>query len=297
MKMKNIFKILVLSVTLFSFSSCEDVVQIKLDEGSKIYVIDAFVNDLRSNQVIRVVTNDTYFSNREAPAVSNAQVVLKDLTAAKEYTFSYTSNGNYVYTLNSNDTISRANHQYELNVNIDGSIYTALTTQKRSAILDSIVPIFNDGSGGFGPAGPPFFNCLLFARDKSDNNTDHYWIKTFRNDTLLGAGSDLNLAIDGTNGPVGDVPVEFTTFTPPITFLGFNRFYAGSSCKVEIHSIAKETYYFFVQAAAQINNGGLFATTPENVKTNIITPNGAKTKAIGWFNMGTVVTGKVDIPK
>jgi len=298
MKMKNIFKILFLSIALFSFSSCEDVVQIKLDEGSKIYVIDAFVNDLRNQQVVRVLTNDTYFSNREAPPVSNALVILKDLTASKEYTFTYSTNGNYVYNLSSGDTISRVDHQYELNVNIDGTTYTSLTTQKRSAIIDSILPVFDDGSGGgFGPPGPPFFNCLLLARDKSDRNTDYYWIKTFRNDTLLGAGTNLNLAIDGTNGPVGAVPVEYTTFTPPITFLGFNRFYAGSTCKVEIHSIAKETYFFFVQAAAQINNGGLFATTPENVKTNIITPSGAKTKAIGWFNMGTVVTDKVDIPK
>ncbi|MEY2914410.1 MAG: hypothetical protein RLZZ184_3719, partial [Cyanobacteriota bacterium] len=44
-----------------------------------------------------------------------------------------------------------------------------------------------------------------------------------------------------------------------------------------------ETYAFFLQAQAQISNGGLFATTPENVKTNIITPEDAPTKAIGWF--------------
>jgi len=41
--------------------------KLKLDEGSKLYVIDAFVNDLRSNQTIRVTTNDSYFSDRELP--------------------------------------------------------------------------------------------------------------------------------------------------------------------------------------------------------------------------------------
>ena len=137
---------------------------------------------------------------------------------------------------------------------------------------------------------------MLWAKDKTDANSDYYWVKTYRNDTLLGASTDLNLSIDGTNGPVSGIPADSTNFTPPIVFLGFNRFYPGNTCKVEIHSIAKETYYFFVQASAQINNGGLFATTPENVKTNIVSPAGAKTKAIGWFNMGSVATKKIQIP-
>ena len=294
MKIKSLLFI----ACVFLLASCEDVVQIKLDEGSKLYVIDAFVTNMRSTQSIRVVTSDTYFSNREAPPVTNADVVLKDLTAGKSYKFNYSQNGYYVYTINSNDTIAKINHQYELNVTIDGTTYTSLTIQKRPASIDSIEAIYNDGkTGGFGPPRDPYYNCLLWAKDKTDAVSDYYWIKTFRNDTLLGAATDLNLSIDGTNGPVTDLPVDSTVFTPPIVFLGFNRFYPGNSCKVEIHSIAKETYLFFVQASAQINNGGLFATTPENVKTNIITPAGAKTKAIGWFNMSSVAQQKIQIPK
>ncbi len=295
--MKKTIKYILIFTSILFFTACEDVVQIKLDEGSKLFVIDAFVTNMRSTQIIRVVTNDTYFSNREAPPVSDAQVILKDLTAQKQFTFIYAGNGNYAYTISANDTIAKPNHQYELNVTIDGTTYTSLTTQKRPAGLDSVQAIYNDGSGGFGPPGKSDYNCLLWAKDKVDAVSDYYWIKTFRNDTLLGASTDLNLSIDGTNGPVTDLPVDSTVFTPPIVFLGFNRFFPGSSCKVEIHSIAKETYYFFVQAASQINNGGLFATTPENVKTNIVTPSGAKTKAIGWFNMSSVASQKIVIPK
>jgi hypothetical protein len=291
-------KFFLLLAPLFFLTSCEDVVQIKLDEGSKIYVIDAFLNNMRSTQIIRVLTNDTYFSNREAPPVANALVILKDLSDGKTYNFTYAQNGNYAYTINSNDTLAKVNHQYELNITIDGTTYTSLTILKRPAGIDSIQAIYDDGSnGGFGPpTGKPFYNCLLWAKDKTDANSDYYWVKTYRNDTLLGASTDLNLSIDGTNGPVSGIPADSTNFTPPIVFLGFNRFYPGNTCKVEIHSIAKETYYFFVQASAQINNGGLFATTPENVKTNIVSPAGAKTKAIGWFNMGSVATKKIQIP-
>lgn len=289
--MKTFIKLFFIASAGTFLSSCEDVVQIKIDEGSKLYVIDAFVNDLPQAQKIRVVTNDTYFSNREAPAVYNANVVLKDLTEGKDYNFVYTTNGYYEYPISSIDTIAKVNHQYLLNVTIDGVVYTSLSTQKRAAGIDSIVSLYQDGTGGgFGPPGDPYYLCGLLAKDKTDKNTDYYWIKTFKNDTLFNSSSDINLSIDGTNGPVGDAEVDSTEFTPPITFLGFKRYNKNDVCKVEIHSISHDAFYFFVQAQAQINNGGLFATTPENVKTNIITPNDAKTKAIGWFNMASVAT-------
>lgn len=276
--------------------SCEDVVQIKLDEGSKLYVIDAFVNDLRKTQVIRVTTNDTYFSNRQAPPVENASVILKDLTANRQFVFSYKGGGNYEYEIQAADTLARINHQYELNVTIDGETYTSLTIQKRTAVIDSISYELFTG-GGFGPAPEqPFYFCTLWAKDKVDNNADYYWIKTFRNDSLLFSSSDINISIDGTNATVNNVPADSLPFTPPATFIGFKTYPPQSSCGVEIHSISPETYNFFVQAAAQINNGGLFATTPENVKTNILTPSSAKTKAIGWFNMATVASEKIVLP-
>lgn len=289
--MKTLLKTLFAFCSVMYFSSCTDVVQIKLDEGSKLYVVDAFVNDLRQDQKIRVVTNDSYFSNREAPAITNAVVVLKDLTANKAYSFTYTDNGYYVYHLNATDTISKVGHQYELNINIDGDVYTALTTQKRTARIDSISCGITKGRNGPGP--PPqnavdTYSCELHAKDKTDSNTDYYWIKTYRNDTLFTASSDINICIDGTGGPVSDNTVDSTEFTPVATLLGFKRYVKGNTCKVEIHSISRETYFFFVQAFNQINNSGLFATTPENVKTNIVTAKGIKTKAVGWFNMATV---------
>lgn len=293
--MKKIFKFLIFGLVIVSFASCEDVVQIKLDEGSKLYVIDAFVNDLQSPQIIRVTTNDTYFSNRQAPPVANATVILKDLTASVQYSFVYGDQGNYIFNPSTTDHIAKVDHQYELNVTIDGETYTSLTTQKRAARIDSIHAEYDDGTSGFGPPQPSYF-CSLYAKDRADNNPDYYWIKAFRNDTLFNNPGDINLCIDGTGGVVTGLDVDSTDFTPPGTFLGFRTYQSGNTCKAEIHSISRGTYFFLLQALQQINNGGLFATTPENVKTNIVTPKTAKTKAIGWFNMATVATLTKVIP-
>ncbi|MGZ3899632.1 MAG: DUF4249 family protein [Bacteroidia bacterium] len=293
--MKRIFKISLLISSFLLIASCEDVIQIKLDEGSKLYVIDAFVNDLRENQKIRVVTNDSYFSNREAPPVTNASVTLTDLTSGQQYNFTYESNGYYTFPITSSDTIARTGHSYKLNVTIDGFTYTSMASQKRTAILDTIL-VQKDGGGGFGPPSKDStLTCLLFARDIADNNPDYYWIKTFRNDTLFSGSGDINVCIDGTGGIVTDAPQDTIMFTPPATLLGFKRYKKFSTCKVQIHSLSRDNYFFFIQAQAQINNGGLFATTPENVKTNIITPDGAKTKATGRFNMASVAQQKITV--
>lgn len=291
--MNQINNFLFFFLTLFLFSSCEDVVQIKLDEGSELIVIDAFINDLRIDQKIRITKNNSYFSTTNPAPLTNAVVSLKDLTLNKTYYFNYENNGNYVYQLINSDTIAKTNHQFELNVSLNGITYTSMATQKRSAKIDSVSAILRDTrGGGFGATKNPSYLCLLFAKDKTDSNADYYWIKTYKNDTLFSGSRDINVCIDGTGGEVYDVNVDSTAFTPPSAFLGFNRYNKNDVCKVEIHSISKESYFFFIQALAQINNGGLFAQTPENIKTNIVTPIGAKTKAVGQFNMATVVSAK-----
>jgi hypothetical protein len=295
--MKLVFKLFLLASFVLAFSSCEDVVQIKLDEGSKLYVIDAFVNNLRTDQVVRINNNSSYFSATSPSGVSGANVVLMDLTDNKSYVFNYTSNGNYVYSLALTDTLAKVGHTYSLMVQIDGALYAATTEQKRPSSIDSISVTIDDGSFGFGAPSntkDTTYLWILYAKDKSDARSDYYWVKTYRNDTLFSEASDLNLNIDGTGGEITNSPADSLEFTAPSTLLGFKSYKRNDRCRVEIHSLMKETYNFFVQAQTQINNGGLFATTPENVKTNLSSPKG-KTKAVGWFSVASVATKSVVI--
>lgn len=284
--MNKLFKFLIVGFASIFFSSCEDVIQIDLDEGSKLYVIDAFINNLPQDQLIRVSYNDTYFNTSVAPPITDAVVIVTDLTDSKSFTFNHIGNGNYVYTAGA-DSMAKINHQYKLTVTIDGFNYTAMSIQKRPAKIHEVYSEYFDVDGLGNPV-EPYYLCGLLAKDKTDANTDYYWVKTSRNDTLFNGSGDINVSIDGTNGAVNSPEFDSTYFTPPVTFLGFYEYKLGDKCKVEVHSISKETYFFFIQASAQINNGGLFATTPENTKTNIETPSGAPTKAVGWFNIASV---------
>lgn len=277
-----------LVLLLFTLTACEDVVQIDLDKGSKMYVIDAFLNDKGGTQTIRVLENDSYFSTTEAPPVSYAQVKVTDLTTNQSYTFSYSGNGNYVYT--GAEAIGGDEHLFKLTVTIDGVEYTSEEVQHRKAFLDTIVPVDFEALG-FGPDAPKGIQAIV-ARDLMGPTTDYYNIITYRNDTMMNPTSP-NLVIDGTGGAIPDDGTPFRFFDPPGIYQNFVRFKKGDRCRCEIHSISHDNLYWYIQAQNQINNAGLFATTPENVKTNIITPSTAKYKATGRFSMAGVVAMEV----
>lgn len=279
--MKIISKILIL-VSLVIFTSCEDVIQVKLDEGSKLLVVDAFINDLRTNQVVRVTNTDSYFSGQNPPPVNNASVVLKDITTNTSYTFINDNNGNYVYTITPTDTIAYAGHSYELSVTQGGHKYTAYTIQKRTTQIDSISSNYKEKTS-FTEEG---YYCKFWAFDPPGPEPDYYWIKAFRNKEMYNKSTQLNLAFDGAYSAGADGFIFIPPIAEAITPFG-ERYSYGDTCRVEIHSISRETYYFLQQVISQTTNSGMFATTPENVRTNINTPAGA-TKAIGWFNMASV---------
>ena len=282
--MKTI-KFIFFILAVISFSSCENVVQVKLDEGEPIITIDAFINDMRSQQKVRLTFTDGFFSQSPNKAVTGASVQLKDITTGINYTFTDNSDGNYVYNLTPADTIGRIGHTYELMVSYQGDVFTSTSRLNRTTKVDSIGRSFN---------GPPNingnddeFSLAFLGFDVPGDTTDYYWIKSFKNGVFNGRGGDINVCIDGAFGAGADGFVFITPISEGITPFD-NKFKKFDLCRVEIHSINLETYNFLLQVQQQTTNSGLFATNPENVRTNIRNESNSKTKVVGWFCMSAV---------
>ncbi len=289
--MKSYFLFIACFISFITlFTSCEDPVQVELDAGQKLLVIDAFVNNLRQEQKIRITFSQNYFDNsNNVTPVPDAQVFLKDLTSNTTYTFNYANNGYYTYTLSSTDTIAKENHLYQLQVIYKGYTYSSTVLQKRSAIIDSIQVKYtkNNFSGEEG------YKCILWGRDIAGPIPDFYWIKSYRNGKFYGRTSHINITYDAASGGSSGIRADGFVFTPNIAELVTppgEYFQKGDTCRVEIHSISEECWNIFLQIITNTNNQGLFATTLENTKTNIITPSGANVKAVGVFNIASVVT-------
>ena len=277
--MRNLKYFICLLFIIFSFTECTDVVQIKLDEGSELIVIDAFLESQFDVQAIFIHKNSAYFNTKTPEPITNAKVVLYDLTINSQVKFEHSREDRYETFAGRKIFIE--NHQYKLEVEIEGVTYSAITTEPRAAKIDSIEATYYDKDRITGQPMYPYYMCTLWAKDKVDEFPDYYWIKT-ENDT------SFNLCIDGTGGIVKNAEQDSINFAPPYNLLGFRIYRPGNGCYVSINAITRDTYNFLTQAQAQISNGGLFATTPENVKTNFVTPAGAKTKAVGWFSVANV---------
>ena len=282
--MKTI-KLFIFILTVIAFSSCEDVIQVKLDEGAPIITIDAFVNDMRTQQKVRLTYTDAFFSQKTNEPITGASVHVKDLTSGLDYVFTDNNDGNYIYNLIATDTLGRVGHKYELTVTHQGNVYTSSTKMNRTTKVDSLLVEFNEG-GGLGNAKPGYKFAFL-GFDIPGDTTDYYWIKSYRNGVFFNKGIDINIAVNAAYGAGADGFPFIPPIAQSITPFGevFNKY---DVCRVEIHSVDLATYSFLLQVFTQTTNSGLFATSPENVKTNITNTTDTKTKVVGWFSMSAV---------
>jgi hypothetical protein len=78
----------------------------------------------------------------------------------------------------------------------------------------------------------------------------------------------------------------------------FSRsFKTGETVRIEIHSINAIAFAWFNLVVSENQNGGLFATPPANIFTNVVSFNPNKKTAIGgFFCMSAVTNASVTIP-
>ncbi|MBN8701820.1 MAG: DUF4249 domain-containing protein [Bacteroidetes bacterium] len=268
-------------------TGCEKVVDVDLEEGEKLLVVDAWLTNQDKPQVVRLTESAPYFSNVPAPVISSAQVKVKDLTNLKEYVFSYAGDGNYVFTPSVLDTFGIVNHSYQLVVDYDGDSYVANSFLNRTTLVDTIEYEFREESIGVKEG---YF--AFFVGQDSIGKQDFYWVRTYRNNSFLNKPGQINVCVDGSFGSEGNNGSDGIYFIPPIA-QGINDsddpYQLGDSLRVEIHSLTAGSYFYITQMQGQLTNGGLFAITPENLTTNIVKKTSATSlKAVGWFNMAAV---------
>ena len=290
--MKKYF--LFIASCILLLSSCTSVIQVTVPTGTQLVVVDAFLDNSSNPQTVRLTSNANYFSNVPTPPVLGATVSLNDLTNAKTYSFTADGNGNYIYTPGLNDSMAQVRHKYQLNVSYNGNVYNALSTLNRTMAVDTIafkiavgpnynlVPLSDTTK-------PRKFYPYVYAYDSAGPVHDYYWLKVYKNGVFYNQPQQLDVFEDGGYG----TQYKHDSLNPQYTFNGLtpddNLIYRNDVCMVQAYSINSNTFDFLTQMKTQMTNSqaGLFAVTPQNVKTNIQQTSG-KLQAIGWFNMGAI---------
>lgn len=283
------YKILAIaSVFVWLFlSSCEDVIEVELEETESVIVVDAWLNTKDSRQTIRVSRSQSYFENTTPEGVENA-IVKVTRSDGKVFDFSSEGEGYYI-TGTARDSLGFVGDEYELSILAGDVEYTATSKMNRVPVIDSIGIEFRDDEL-FSDDG---FYANFYARDFQGRG-DAYWIKTYANGIYLDKATELNLAYDA--GFDAGTGVDGIIFITPIREF-VNRldddglvfpYVAGESIRVEIHSISMEAFNFMEIVRDQINNSqnGIFSLPLANARTNISSSDGSG--VVGFFNVAKV---------
>ena len=115
MKQKITLKYLLFSVlSVFSLSSCEDVIDLETETGPAQLVVDGWITNEAGPQVIRLSWSSAYFDNSAPKPVLGAEVIVTD-DLGKKYAFTDSTNqGQYTWEGASKDTLGRIGRTYKL---------------------------------------------------------------------------------------------------------------------------------------------------------------------------------------
>ena len=279
--------------------SCQDVIQLEGVKSQSLLVVEAMITNQSGEQVVKLSKSQNYFDNSVSVNVLSANVQVQD-NLGTIYTFKdVKNNGNYVWTpANSTQKMGVVGRKYTLKVISDGETYQATTELRRVPKIDSVLYQFSevdetqqiktDITEGYEPQ--------FYAQDFKGIG-DCYLIKSYKNGNVLGDFANSTLAYDGsfTKGSGAD---GFQFIANKRRSIAYELFKENDLLKVELFSISEDHYNFWLKAQEQIRNGGLFATPPSYITTNVFNINKSSTKKVaGWFATVGLSTFETKIEK
>ncbi|MFA0962460.1 DUF4249 domain-containing protein [Roseivirga sp. BDSF3-8] len=242
---------------------CEDVVDIDLDQGETLLVVDGNVYDNEGPYTVRLNLTAPYFANAPLPAAEGAKVTITDNEGTSDR-LTETDPGVYV-----TDSLQGVpGRTYTLTVDYAGETYTAVSLLRAAPQIDSVYYTFEEEQA-FQDAG--YF--LYYYGPELPGQGDHYRLKVYRNGEQLTDPDDLIFFPDRlVNGNyLFDLQINSDPFEEQDEF------------SLDLLSITESHYFYLLELQEQTNNGGLFSDPPANIRTNVVNTNPDGPAAVGWF--------------
>lgn len=278
-------------------SSCEDVIDLELQDAPASIVIDAWLTNQNIDQVIRLSGSQDFFDSSDPQPITGAKVVvIKNDQQVIEFV-DEENNGFYRWRSDGIMSLGEVGDKFELRITTETNEYTAWSKMKRVPTIDSLVQEFRDDEIFLDDG----IYVEFFARDFTGTG-DAYWIKAFKNDTFLNKASELNIAYDA--GFDTGSRIDGIVFISPIREFVNELddddidvpWQPGEVSKVEIHSLNQEAFNFLEITRDQINNGsnGIFSLPLANTRSNIVNST-SNNEVLGFFNVAAVSSAEITI--
>ena len=140
--------IALLASLLLSFSSCQKVIDVNLNNAKPRYVIEAPLYEGTNDFVLRITKTTSYFTTDLPPGIETAVVKLIDNNNTS-YQVNSIGNGNYQLA----NFTANPGASYTLQVNVDGQEFKAVSALPIHTSIDSLSFIESSGPFGGGEKG------------------------------------------------------------------------------------------------------------------------------------------------
>lgn len=247
---------------VFSFASCEDVVNLDLETGETKLVVDAEIlwkkGTSGNEQTIKISKTAPYYSG-STPKVSGAQVRVEN-SNGDVFTFNETEAGVY----KCNNFVPVINMDYKLFINAEGQSYTA--TEKLTAstpinkIEQKIVPDFG---------GEDVIELTFYYNDPADQI--NFYVTDYQSEFLIYPEYEI------TND-------DFYNGNEISTRFSHEDMKAGNTVKITHRGVSKNFFNYW-KLILEASSSNPFQVPPGNIRGNIINTNDANNTAFGYFRL------------
>jgi len=140
----KIVPVLLVLMVCFCLLSCEKVIDVKLNDSEKMYIIEGEINDMPGPYQVRVSRSANFNDPNGFIGESSAVVTLFDNTAKRSERLKETSPGIYV----TSQIQGKRGHEYKLEVTAGGRLFSATSVMPKESVqlekLYTQVSDFND---------------------------------------------------------------------------------------------------------------------------------------------------------
>lgn len=244
-------------------SSCQDVVSVTVPEGQPLLAVDGAITDQPGPYTVTLTKTGAYFTNASLPRISGAVVQLCDSQGNQEV-LREQAPGTYV----TSQLQGRIGNSYVLTIKAEGEEYEARTEIRRTMTIDSLGQVYRQKQGT-DTAG----YRIVYHSQELPGQGDYVRFKRYKNGRLLNQPGDLSTSSDRL-ADGNYLRIEF----------GRPNLQRGDVGRIEINSLSEDYFHFLEELGDQIDNVGIFANPPANVRTNVKNVNAQSPKvAVGYF--------------
>jgi len=257
----RLYKSFLAVIVFLGFISCEEVVDIDLEESEPKLVVEASIIWIKgtdgNRQEIRLSTTSPFYEEELRPVATALIVVTSE--NGSTYEFTHEQNGIYI-----NEEFQPVlDLEYELELIYNDQVYTATESFKSVSGIDYVEQL--DG-GGF--AGDEF-EIKAFYTDPADQ--ENYYLFKFTDEDVF-----LELYED-----------EFTNGNQIFGYFSNEDIEADDVISIQMEGISREYYDYMFVLRSQVgtNQGGPFETMPAVVRGNIINETNRDNFPFGYFRV------------